>query len=96
MKWKDLPVEREDLGKRYLHESIALREQPGKWAILEEYPLSVPRSTPASLARNIAGGKYVSFRPTGDYEAVVHKNRDNNVWEVYVRYVGEDHHHDGT
>ncbi len=95
MKWKNPPGEWRSRGKattpdpRYREEAKLLRENPGRWALLESWPLSTPRATPAGFALGVNRGFYISFRPVGDFEARSYTNHQDQAYEVYVRYIGE-------
>lgn len=68
-----------ELTSRWAAEAAALRERPGRWAIL--HPEEVTPRTKYNLAVNIRLGRLSAF---GDgFQAVVRKGR------VYVRFEGE-------
>lgn len=93
MKWKELPAgirnpgrPRTEVSPAYLREAEQLRACPGRWAVLNEFPLSVPRATPAGFAHNISTGRYAAFRPVGDFEVKLYTNTTAGVYEIYIRF----------
>lgn len=78
--WQDPPASQTAQAVVYLDESLALKMQPGRWALL------VSKKTPRaawSAAYAINVGQLKAFQPAGHYQAAA---RGNN---VYARYLGE-------
>lgn len=67
MEWQDPPEKKWDIIAR------ELRENPGRWAKLEERP---------TYMHNIKTGKLKAFRPAGAYEARTASGA------LFVRYTG--------
>jgi hypothetical protein len=70
----------------YREVAEALREAPGKWAILPRDYSS--ENSAQSAAQNIRRGK-IQAMPEGQYEAVL----DKSAKKIYVRYVGNGGEH---
>jgi len=66
----------------YVHIAKALRQNPGKWAIVRQ-------DGQGNLAVYIRQGKVKGFAPAGSFEAVSRANGlGRNHATVYARYVG--------
>lgn len=69
------------------HRPIAdsLREAPGTWGHVGDYPA---RYNAVSLANHIRTGRLVAYRPAGSFEAEVRpgisRDADPQVWARYV------------
>jgi hypothetical protein len=79
IQWEEPPAHANVLGEsasgRYLAFALALREYPGRWAVL---PATRPRTEKSALAaaNNIRRGKTKGFKPN-QYDAAVH---EGTIW----------------
>jgi hypothetical protein len=94
--WKNPP----DNGGRqpghvYEDEAAQLRESPGEWALIKEFPLEEADSA-RTMGVGIRQGRYWSFRPPGTFDArtateSVHNRKGNlvQVVNVYAVFLGD-------
>lgn len=78
--WQNPPASQTSQAIVYLDESLALKTQPARWALL------VSKKTPRaawSTAYAINVGQLKAFQPAGHYQAAA-RGKD-----VYARYLGE-------
>lgn len=68
--------------RRYAEVAQQLREEPGRWAVVQE-----KTSHGSGLAHAINYGAVTAFRPPGDFEATY--RRREGVTRVYARYLGD-------
>lgn len=82
IEWVDEPPPATGKQREYAIFAQALREHPGKWAIL-------PGVKRGGYSPQINRGKFAAFRPAGHFESVTRRPLDSNEPSTYVRYVGE-------
>lgn len=86
IEWEDPPETALGSGRRsgkYLEFAIALRDHPGKWAVLPSADERRSEKGAQATSQNIRRGKVRGF-PKGQYESVVDGTR------IYVRYQPTD------
>lgn len=81
IEWVDEPPPATGKQREYAIFAQALREHPGKWAIL-------PGVKRGGYSPQINRGKFAAFRPAGHFESVTRRPLDSNEPSTYVRYVG--------
>jgi hypothetical protein len=69
---------------RYRAVAAELRTQPGRWAVIDEFP-GRNRTT---LATHIRRGAIDCFTPAGDFDAVARQVFGHTA--IYARYVGDE------
>lgn len=86
MKWENPPPSRRGVysAEKWHQAAVELRQWPGRWGRIAEYPRSHTAYTVAHRVRN-AGLK--AFRPAGAFEARAQAQDGGGV--VWARYVGE-------
>jgi hypothetical protein len=90
IKWADPPLQRggqqpADRTADQWHDATEeLRAHPFRWGIIAEFEES---GKAQGLAADIFHGRYPSFVPLCEFEAVSRKQRDAS--RVYARYVGQ-------
>ena len=87
VKFQDPPPEATQPRKQSRHTAVAaqLKENPGKWALLEE----VQTRSSATMIRR---GNHKAYQPDGSFEAVA-QARSDGAYDVYARYIGENGEH---
>ena len=89
MKWEDPSVTpRRYNSSKWRDEARILRANPGRWALLAEYPDTT--SSARTLAWQIKSGRLAAFRPGGSFEATSRQG------SVYARFLADhsEHHND--
>jgi hypothetical protein len=90
IKWIDPPLQRGGHAAvargadDWSHVAEELRGRPHQWGVIAEFAES---GKAQGLSFAIMHGRYVSFIPTCDFEAVSRKQ--DGVSRVYARYVGQ-------
>lgn len=79
--WADPPKQNRGTADAWADEAQALRDNPGKWAIL-----AAGRPSPSS-SQGFRNGALKAFQPKGAFESRSAKNT-SGTYDVYVRYVG--------
>ena len=85
IQWEEPPAYAAIVGSgkqpgRYLHFALALRERPGKWAVLPSDGQERTVKGANATAQNIRRGKVKGFTPAGAYETAVHETK------IWVRF----------
>ena len=89
MRWEnppETPKVHNHGGKVRAHDAAQLRNNPGHWGMLEEFPVE-KRHDAGMLAWQIRHGKLVAFRPAGTFEASARTEGD--LVKVYARFKEE-------
>lgn len=82
VQWVEEPPPASGRQREYAMFAQALRDNPGRWAILPGPPRS-------GISSQVQQGKYAAFRPAGAFEAVSRRSLDDNKPRTYVRFVGD-------
>lgn len=87
IKWEDPPEHAARIGSgkhrgKYLELALALREQPGRWALLHVEGQTRTEKGANATAQNIRRGKVKGFTPAGAYETAVDGTK------IWVRFKG--------
>lgn len=81
VKFVDEPPVQVSRSKKFADEAKALRDNPGKWALIVEGGKS-------QFASSINNGKLQQFSPKGSFEATSRRREDEKGHDIYARYVG--------
>jgi hypothetical protein len=87
--WKE-PPDRQ-AGLKFEREAREMREHPGKWLLLDDYPPEQGQSA-RSMANSVKIGRYTALRPAGAFEArtaTEENGSGDQVVNVYARYTGD-------
>lgn len=87
--WRE-PPER-PTGLRFEKEAREMRENPGKWRLLRQFPPGQGGNA-RSMGNSIRIGRYTVFRPAFTFEprtATEEDSEGNPVVNVYARYTGD-------
>ena len=87
IQWEEPPAHAHFVGSgkrpgRYVEWALALRQHPGKWAVLPGD--NKTKASADGTAQNIRRGVTKGFAPKGSYETAVDGTK------IWVRYVGKD------
>lgn len=89
--WEAPPAEalfrHENKGGKYIEFALALKAQPGEWALMPGQAATT-RASASGLAQSIRLGSTKGFKPKGSYDALYHYDEESETAKVYVRYLG--------
>lgn len=86
LEWENPPPGQARKGSKWDPIARALRNNPGKWAV-------IGRDIPTGIITTINRGELKCFQPEGSFEAVSRNHTSRWQADVYARYVGEDQQH---